>query len=77
VKEGDADAVPQGEALGGALAEGAPLPLCETLTVADPEDAPLPVCETLSVADPEGDKAFDKEELPTQPSALQFMARVP
>jgi len=32
---------------------------------------------TTGVADPEGDKAFDKEELPTPPGALQFMARVP
>ena len=32
---------------------------------------------TTGVADPEGDKAFDKEELPTLPGALQFMARAP
>jgi tRNA 2-thiocytidine biosynthesis protein TtcA len=32
---------------------------------------------TTGVADPEGDKAFDKEELPTLPGTLQFMARAP
>jgi tRNA 2-thiocytidine biosynthesis protein TtcA len=32
---------------------------------------------TTGLADPEGDKAFDKEELPTLPGALQFMARAP
>ena len=32
---------------------------------------------TTGVADPEGDKAFDKEELPTLPGALQFMAKAP
>jgi tRNA 2-thiocytidine biosynthesis protein TtcA len=32
---------------------------------------------TTGVADPEGDKAFDKEELPTLPGALHFMARAP
>jgi len=32
---------------------------------------------TTGVADPEGDKAFDKEELPTPPGTPQFMARPP